>query len=144
MNTATPKAPEKKRDRALFARLIESYQADRVGIFVDFDRLNHPRSPVWNPWENIAPLLGILQSSASTEALLQGQLSDEQEKLDYIDNVEAASIITPARGSKVAPASKQFSLLIAIVLGLLVGILAAIISTAIRPVRPAIGTEPTT
>ena len=42
-----------------------------------------------------------------------------QEKLDYIDNVEAASIITPARGSKVAPASKQFSLLIAIVLGLL-------------------------
>ena len=44
----------------------------------------------------------------------------------------------------VAPASKQFSLLIAIVLGLLVGILAAIISTAIRPVRPAIGTEPTT
>ena len=91
-----------------------------------------------------APLLGILQSSASTEALLQGQLSDEQEKLDYIDNVEAASIITPARGSKVAPASKQFSLLIAIVLGLLVGILAAIISTAIRPVRPAIGTEPTT
>lgn len=60
---ATPKAPEKKRDRALFARLIESYQADRIGIFVDFDRLNRPRSPVWNPWENIAPLLVILIGS---------------------------------------------------------------------------------
>lgn len=60
MNTTpTPKAGKKKRDRALFARLIESYQADRVGIFVDFDRLNHPRSPVWNPWENIAHLLVI-------------------------------------------------------------------------------------
>ncbi|MHB1206281.1 MAG: hypothetical protein ACYCZX_11975 [Rhodospirillaceae bacterium] len=60
MNT---KAGEKKRDRALYTRLIESYQADRVGIFVDFDRLNHPKSPVWNPWENIAPLLVILFGS---------------------------------------------------------------------------------
>lgn len=59
MNTApiTPKAGERKRDRALYQRLIESYLADRVGIFVDFDRLNHPKSPVWNPWENVGPLL---------------------------------------------------------------------------------------
>ncbi len=57
------KPGEKKRDRALYARLVESYQADRVSIFVDFDRLNHPRSPVWNPWENIAPLLIILIGS---------------------------------------------------------------------------------
>ncbi|MBY0510704.1 MAG: hypothetical protein K2P94_11210 [Rhodospirillaceae bacterium] len=61
--TTTPKAGERKRDRALFARLIESYQADRVSIFVDFDRLNHPRSPVWSPWENIGPLLIILVGS---------------------------------------------------------------------------------
>ena len=59
----TNKAGEKKRDRALYARLIESYQADRVGIFVDFDRLNNPRSPVWNPWENIGPLLVVLIGS---------------------------------------------------------------------------------
>src|SRR3954468_5469045 len=57
------KPGEKKRDPALYARLIESYQADRIGIFVDFDRLNHPRSPVWNPWENIAPLLIVLAGS---------------------------------------------------------------------------------
>jgi hypothetical protein len=63
MNQATPKAGERKRDRALYARLIESYQADRVSIFVDFDRLNHPRSPVWSPWENIGPLLVILVGS---------------------------------------------------------------------------------
>jgi hypothetical protein len=54
------KPGEKKRDRALYARLVESYQADRIGIFVDFDRLNHPRSPVWDPWENIGPLLLLL------------------------------------------------------------------------------------
>lgn len=60
---AAPKGGERKRDRALFARLIESYQADRISIFVDFDRLNHPRSPVWSPWENIGPLLIILIGS---------------------------------------------------------------------------------
>ena len=62
-DAATGKAGERKRDRALYMRLIESYQADRVGIFVDFDRLNNPRSPVWNPWENIGPLLAILLGS---------------------------------------------------------------------------------
>ena len=54
------KAGERKRDRALYARLVESYQADRVGIFIDFDRLNHPKSPAWNPWENVGPLLLLL------------------------------------------------------------------------------------
>ena len=63
MNQAAPKGGEKKRDRALYARLVESYQADRISIFVDFDRLNAPRSPVWSPWENIAPLLIILLGS---------------------------------------------------------------------------------
>ena len=64
MNT-TPKAPpgEKKRDRALYARLVESYNADRIGIFVDFDRLNSPRSPLWNAWENVAPLLIVFAGS---------------------------------------------------------------------------------
>lgn len=63
MSQAPAKAGEKKRDRALYARLVESYLADRVSIFVDFDRLNHPRSPVWSPWENIGPLLVILIGS---------------------------------------------------------------------------------
>ena len=57
------KPGEKKRDRALYAHLIESYQADRIGIFVDFDRLNHPKSPVWDPWENVGPLLLLLAGS---------------------------------------------------------------------------------
>jgi hypothetical protein len=60
MNT---KPSEKKRDRALYARLVESYQADRISIFVDFDRLNHPRSPIWNAWENVVPLLIMLTAS---------------------------------------------------------------------------------
>jgi hypothetical protein len=62
MNTKPPPG-ERKRDRALYARLIESYQADRIGIFVDFDRLNRPKSPIWDPWENVGPLLLILTGS---------------------------------------------------------------------------------
>jgi hypothetical protein len=65
-NPNNSKPGEKKRDRALYARLMESYQADRIGIFVDFDRLNHPRSPVWNPWENIGPLLVLLGGSLAS------------------------------------------------------------------------------
>lgn len=70
--STTPKAPpgEKKRDRALYARLVESYHADRIGIFVDFDRLNSPRSPLWNAWENVAPLLIVFIASLAMMFLL--------------------------------------------------------------------------
>lgn len=67
MNT---KPQEKKRDRALYARLVESYQADRVSVFVDFDRLNHPKSPIWNAWENIGPLLIILILAISVMVMI--------------------------------------------------------------------------
>ncbi len=60
----------KRRDRALFGRLVESYQADRIGIFIDFDRLNTPRSPVFSPWENVAPLLIILLLAMAVMLLL--------------------------------------------------------------------------
>ena len=56
----TSTAGTKRRDRALYGRLMESYQADRISIFIDFDRLNAPRSPVFSPWENVVPLLIII------------------------------------------------------------------------------------
>ena len=63
------------------------------------------------------------QPPARRRPLLQEQLPDLQAQVDYIENVEGGSVITPARGAKVAPTSKQFSLLIAVVLGLIVGVL---------------------
>ena len=71
------------------------------------------------------------------------KLPDLETNVDYITNVESASVITPARGSKVAPTSKQFSLFIALVLGFLVGILAAILSTVFWPVRNELEAETT-
>ena len=47
---------EKRRDRALYGRLIESYQADRISVFIDLDHLNAPKSPVFGPCENGAPM----------------------------------------------------------------------------------------
>ena len=61
---------EKRRDMALYGRLIESYQADRISVFIDFDRLNTPKSPVFSPWENVAPLLIILLLATGAMVLL--------------------------------------------------------------------------
>ena len=64
------KPTEKKRYRTLYARRVESYQADRVGVFVDFDRLNHPKSPIWSPRENVGPLLVMLIVSISVMVMI--------------------------------------------------------------------------
>jgi hypothetical protein len=66
---------EKRRDRALYGRLIESYQADRISIFIDFDRLNASKSPVFSPWGNVAPLLIILLLATGAMVLLDLLLS---------------------------------------------------------------------
>lgn len=66
---------EKRRDRALYGRLIESYQADRISIFIDFDRLNAPKSPVFSPCENVTLLLIILLLAAGDMMLLDLLLS---------------------------------------------------------------------
>ena len=90
------------------------------------------------------PLIAMLQFDSNTEAILTDKLPDLETQVDYIENVESASVITPARGSKVAPTSKQFSLFIALVLGFLVGILAAILSTVFWPVHNELEAETTT
>ena len=87
------------------------------------------------------PLIAMLQYDSNTEALLAEQLPDLQARVQYIEEVESGRVITPAKGTKVAPASRQFSLLVAIVLGLVVGILAAVISTVFWPQRPALDND---
>ena len=64
------KPENKRRDRALYGRLMESYQADRISIFIDFDRLNTPRSPLFSSWENVAPLLILLLLSMAVMLLI--------------------------------------------------------------------------
>ncbi len=89
-----------------------------------------------------APLIATLQYNGSTESLLAEELTDLEVQVDYIENVEAARVVTPAKGSRVAPASRQVSLLAAIALGLAVGLLLAVISTVIWPIRRDPPVEP--
>jgi len=121
----------------------DALAADADDVKAQLDKLTSANLGAAERASLSAPLLGILQYDSNTEALLQEQLPDLQAQVDYIQNVEGGSVITPARGAKVAPQSKQFSLLIAIVLGLIVGVLVAILSTVFWPVRPVIETEGT-
>ena len=138
-----------KKDAVVAARdslqaRIDALAADADDVKAQLDKLASANLGAADRASLTAPLLGILQYDSNTEALLQEQLPDLQAQVDYIENVEGGSVITPARGAKVAPTSKQFSLLIAIVLGLIVGILLAVLSTVFWPVRPVIETEGTT
>jgi capsular polysaccharide biosynthesis protein len=137
-----------KKDAVITARdslqaRIDALAADADDVKAQLDKLTSANLGAAERASLSAPLLGILQYDSNTEALLQEQLPDLQAQVDYIQNVEGGSVITPARGAKVAPQSKQFSLLIAIVLGLIVGVLVAILSTVFWPVRPVIETEGT-
>jgi capsular polysaccharide biosynthesis protein len=122
---------------------IDALAADAAGVAAQLEQLAIANLTPAERASLTAPLLGILQYDSNTEALLQEQLPDLQAQVDYIANVEGGSVITPARGAKVAPTSKQFSVLVAIVLGLIVGILLAILSTVFWPVRPVIETDGT-
>lgn len=89
-----------------------------------------------------APLIATLQYNGSTESLLAEELTDLEVQVDYIENIEAARVVTPAKGSRVAPASRQVSLLAAIALGAAVGLVLAVVSTLIWPIRREPDVEP--
>lgn len=48
------------RDRELHARLQAAFQRDLISVYVDFDKLQSPKSPIFDPWLAVGPLLGLL------------------------------------------------------------------------------------
>jgi hypothetical protein len=63
MNT---KPANKAKDRKLFASIVKAYKANTIAISVDTARLNRPTSPVWDPVENVLPLLAMLTISVAS------------------------------------------------------------------------------
>jgi len=57
------------KDRALFTSLVRAHKARTVAILVRAARLNQPGSPLWDPIDNIAPLLALLLVAALTVAV---------------------------------------------------------------------------
>ncbi|KAA5604314.1 hypothetical protein F1188_16610 [Roseospira marina] len=62
------RSPQAAQDYRLHGRLIEAFMADRIKIVVDFNRLNRTGSPVFNPWENVVPLLCLILASLAVMA----------------------------------------------------------------------------
>jgi hypothetical protein len=58
------------KDRALFTSLVRAHKAQTVAILVRAARLNQPGSPLWDPIDNIAPLLSILLVAALVAAVV--------------------------------------------------------------------------
>ena len=58
------RAPEDTRnDPALVGALQAAHRANRIDLFIVFDKLNRQGSPVFNPWDNLAPLLILMLGS---------------------------------------------------------------------------------
>jgi len=64
------KPVNKAKDRELFASIVKAYKANTIAISVDAARLNRPNSPVWDPVENVLPLLAILVISVASMFVL--------------------------------------------------------------------------
>lgn len=47
-------------DKLLHDRLRAAHERNVISIYTDFRVLNTPGSPVFNPWESVLPLLGML------------------------------------------------------------------------------------
>jgi hypothetical protein len=58
------------KDRALFTTLVRAHKAQTLTILVRAARLNQPGSPLWDPIDNLAPLLSILLVAALAIAVV--------------------------------------------------------------------------
>ena len=52
--------PRKLKDDAAFVRLKTAHHVHAITLHVNASRLNRPGSPVFDPWENIVPLLAMI------------------------------------------------------------------------------------
>ena len=84
-------------------------------------------------------LTSLGQTLATTRALqadLQEQLFDSEQQLEATNQIEQSQIVDPAVGRRVGgAASGRSGVVVAAVLGLVVGVLLALLSTVVRPLR---------
>lgn len=48
------------RDMVLYGRLQAAFQRDLLSVYINFDLLQSPKSPIFDPWLAVGPLLGLL------------------------------------------------------------------------------------
>jgi hypothetical protein len=74
-----------------------------------------------------------IQSGQTLEFQLSQQLLDAQAQLASIDYNESPRIINAARGSRVDVASRQANLVVAVILGLAIGVIVTLLSYVVWP-----------
>jgi hypothetical protein len=57
------KPTSKAKDRELYSSLVKAHKSNAVVVSVNAARLNHPGSPVWDPVDNVTPILALLMVS---------------------------------------------------------------------------------
>lgn len=76
-----------KRDEELYAAMKAAYEHHMLDVVGNLKFLNHPQSPVYNPWDNVGPLLALILISLfimMIDKLLWGTLSFLVSALIYI------------------------------------------------------------
>lgn len=48
------------RDRQLHEKLQAAFHRDLISVYTNFDQLQSPKSPIFDPWLAVGPLLGLL------------------------------------------------------------------------------------
>lgn len=76
---------------------------------------------------------GSIQSSQTLEFQLSQQLLDAQSQLASITYNEEPRVISPARGSRVDVTSRQANLVVAVILGLVAGVVITLLSYVVWP-----------
>ncbi len=79
------------------------------------------------------PFLGLIQSSNTLEFQLSQQLLDAQAQLASIEFNEAPRVVQEARGARVDVTSRQANLVVAVILGLVAGVILALLSYVVWP-----------
>lgn len=88
------------------------------------------------PLERAVIQNGLLSTITSTTSLLldlQSKIDDLNASIENIDAVEKARIVTPARGVRADTTSQRASILVAIAIGLVAGVLLTLLSFVVRP-----------
>jgi hypothetical protein len=113
---------------------IEGLQADREQARQNLADIADDRT--LTPLERIAlqaPIADLIQSSNTLEFQLSQQLLDAQAQLASIQFNEAPRVVQEARGSRVDVTSRQANLVVAVILGLVAGVILALLSFVVWP-----------
>lgn len=51
------KNKKSKADSLIYKALVKAINADKLRIYLDYAKINRPSSPIYNPWENLLPIL---------------------------------------------------------------------------------------